>query len=316
MKVRSNPRAPWKSLRGDLSEAPEWVPVDLRHNPVMPADPTTLNRRRRVFRQLVAAGCKEIAVGQPALSQADFSFVRTLLREDLIPDHVTLSVFTPAHRDRIRRTFESIAGLDRAVVHLSATTPLALGNELHIDHGTLLGLVRAAGEDMMRCAGGRAGVRFQYSVGGFGPAEADFTLEVCDSMTFLWEASTDRPVILNFPATASTTAPDAYAQRINFVNHHLTQRPHVILSADPRNDQGTASACAELALSAGAQRVEGRLLGDASRTDDADLAALATSLAEQGIDPKIDVPGAGSGAVLPGVMSRRRGSTRPVQIPS
>ncbi|MFF4401616.1 2-isopropylmalate synthase [Streptomyces sp. NPDC001480] len=277
----------WPSAR--FERAPLWVPVDLRDGNQALAEPMDTPRKRRLFDLLVSVGFKEIEVGYPSASRTDFDFVRHLVTAGTVPDDVTPVVFTPARRDLIDRTFEAIEGLPRAVVHLYvATSPVWREVVLGRDRGEVWRTVREAAEHMARRAGDRAGLRFQFSPETFNLTEPDFVLELCDGLTALWDASPDRPVTHNLPATVEIATPNVYADQIEYAHRNLSRRDSVILSVHPHNDRGTGVACAELAVLAGAQRVEGCLFGNGERTGNVDLVTLALNLHAQGVDPMVD----------------------------
>ncbi|GAA2813587.1 2-isopropylmalate synthase [Saccharopolyspora taberi] len=271
-----------------IAQAPLWVPVDLRDGNQALAEPMDPDRKRRFFEMMVSVGYKEIEVGYPSASQTDFDFVRLLAESDLVPDDVTVVVFTPARRDLIDRTFDAIAGLERVVVHMyTATAPLWRDLVLRAGREELRERIRTAGEHVLRRADDR--VRFEFSPEVFNLTEPDYALEICDMMTGLWQASPERPVILNLPATVEVATPNVYADQIEYMNDNLARRDGVILSVHPHNDRGTGVACAELAMLAGAQRVEGCLFGNGERTGNVDLITLALNLYAQGVDPMIDL---------------------------
>ncbi|CAM04892.1 2-isopropylmalate synthase [Saccharopolyspora erythraea NRRL 2338] len=277
----------WPANR--ITEAPLWVPVDLRDGNQALPEPMDPARKRRFFEMLVRIGYKEIEVGYPSASQTDFDFVRMLANSDLVPDDVTVSVFTPARRDLIERTFEAIEGLDRVIVHMyTATAPVWRDVVLRTGRDELREMIRTGVQDVLRCAEGRDGVRFEFSPEVFNQTEPEFALEVCDSVTELWQAGPGRPVIVNLPATVEVATPNVYADQIEHMHRNLARREHVILSVHPHNDRGTGVACAELAVLAGAQRVEGCLFGNGERTGNVDLVTLALNLHAQGVDPMID----------------------------
>ena len=277
----------WPSAR--IERAPLWVPVDLRDGNQALAEPMDTARKRRFFDLLVRTGFKEIEVGYPSASRTDFDFVRHLVTSGAVPDDVTPVVFTPARTDLIDRTFDSVAGLPRAVVHLYiATSPVWRDVVLGRDREEVWRTVREAAEHMARRAGDNGNIRFQFSPETFNLTEPDFVLELCDGLTQLWDASPDRPVTHNLPATVEIATPNVYADQIEYVHRHLARRDSVILSVHPHNDRGTGVACAELALLAGAQRVEGCLFGNGERTGNVDLVTLAMNLYAQGVDPMVD----------------------------
>ncbi|MFF3176186.1 2-isopropylmalate synthase [Streptomyces sp. NPDC057900] len=279
----------WPQAR--IERAPLWVPVDLRDGNQALAEPMDTPRKRRMFDLLVAMGFKEIEIGYPSASRTDFDFVRHLATSGAVPDDVTVVVFTPARADLIERTFESVAGMDRVVVHLYIpTAPVWRDVVLGRDRAGVHGVVLEAARLMERLARARPGadIRFEFSPEVFILTEPDYVLEICNSLTELWDASPDRPVIHNLPATVEIATPNVYADQIEYMHRHLDRRDSVILSVHPHNDRGTGVACAELAVLAGAQRVEGCLFGNGERTGNVDLVNLALNLHAQGVDPMID----------------------------
>ncbi|MBZ4020259.1 2-isopropylmalate synthase [Streptomyces purpurogeneiscleroticus] len=279
----------WPSRR--IERAPLWVPVDLRDGNQALAEPMDTARKRRMFDLLVAMGYKEIEVGYPSASQTDFDFVRHLATSDAVPEDVTVSVFTAARHDLIDRTIASIEGLPRTVVHLyTATAPTWRDVVLGRSRAEVHALIRDAATHLMRRAGEQPGadIRFEFSPEVFNLTEPDFVLEVCNGLTELWDACADRPVIHNLPATVEVATPNVYADQIEYMDRHLARRAAVILSVHPHNDRGTGVACAELAVLAGAQRVEGCLFGNGERTGNVDLVTLALNLYAQGVNPMVD----------------------------
>ncbi|GAA4548297.1 2-isopropylmalate synthase [Amycolatopsis samaneae] len=277
----------WPDRR--FEAAPLWVPVDLRDGNQALAEPMDPARKRRFFELMIAMGFKEIEVGYPSASRTDFDFVRLLAESGLVPGDVTIVVFTPARTDLIERTFAAIEGLPNVVVHMyTATAPTWREVVLGRDRAELAALIRAGGEDIARLAGDDARVRFEFSPEVFNLTEPDYVLEICDMMTGLWDASPDRPVIHNLPATVEVATPNVYADQIEYMHRNLARRDDVILSVHPHNDRGTGVACAELAVLAGAQRVEGCLFGNGERTGNVDLVTLALNLHAQGVDPMLD----------------------------
>jgi 2-isopropylmalate synthase len=278
----------WPSRR--LTQAPLWVPVDLRDGNQALAEPMDPARKRRFFELMIAMGYKEIEVGYPSASQTDFDFVRLIARGDLAPDDVTIVVFTAARRDLIERTVASIEGIrNPVVIHVyTATAPTWRDVVLGRTRQELKELIVTAGQDVLALAGDRPNVRFEFSPEVFNLTEPDYVLDVCDAMTELWDAEPARPVILNLPATVEIATPNDYADQIEYMHRTLARRDGVILSVHPHNDRGTGIACAELAVLAGAQRVEGCIFGNGERTGNVDIATLALNLHAQGIDPMID----------------------------
>ncbi len=279
----------WPSRR--LERAPLWVPVDLRDGNQALAEPMDTERKRRMFDLMVTMGYKEIEVGYPSASQTDFDFVRHLATSGAVPEDVTISVFTAARTDLIDRTIASIEGLPRTVVHLyTATAPAWRDVVLGRSRTELHGMILDAAGYLMRRAEEQSGadIRFEFSPEVFNLTEPDFVLDVCNSVTELWDASPDRPVIHNLPATVEIATPNVYADQIEYMDRHLARRDAVILSVHPHNDRGTGVACAELAVLAGAQRVEGCLFGNGERTGNVDLVTLALNLYAQGVNPMVD----------------------------
>lgn len=273
-----------------LTAAPLWVPVDLRDGNQALAEPMDPERKRRFFELMVAMGYKEIEVGYPSASQTDFDFVRLVATTDVAPSDVTIVVFTPARRDLIERTVESIRGIgNEVVIHMyTATAPVWRDVVLDRDRTALKELILAGGRDVLELAGDLPHVRFEFSPEVFNLTEPDYALEVCDAMTELWDATSERPVVVNLPATVEIATPNVYADQIEYMHKNLARREAVILSVHPHNDRGTGIACAELAILAGAQRVEGCVFGNGERTGNVDIATLALNLHAQGIDPMID----------------------------
>ncbi|WP_240191280.1 2-isopropylmalate synthase [Microbacterium hominis] len=278
----------WPNRR--LTQAPLWVPVDLRDGNQALAEPMDPTRKRRFFELMGRMGYTEIEVGYPSASQTDYDFVRLIAETDIAPDDVTIVVFTPARRDLIERTVESIRGIrNDVVIHMyTATAPTWRDTVLGKDRDELRELILAGGRDVLQFAGDLPNVRFEFSPEVFNLTEPDYVIEICDAMTELWDARPERPVILNLPATVEIATPNVYADQIEYMHTHLARRDGVILSVHPHNDRGTGIACAELAVLAGAQRVEGCIFGNGERTGNVDLATLALNLHAQGVDPMID----------------------------
>lgn len=278
----------WPARR--LTEAPLWVPVDLRDGNQALAEPMDPSRKRVFFELMVSMGYKEIEVGYPSASQTDYDFVRLIAESDIAPEDVTIVVFTPARRDLIERTVESIRGIRNQVVIHMYTPTARLWRDVVLGHDrpSLRELILSGGRDVLDFAGDLDGVRFEFSPEVFNLTEPDYALELCNAITGLWDASPDRPVILNLPATVEAATPNVYADQIEYMHRNLDRRSAVILSVHPHNDRGTGIACAELAVLAGAQRVEGCIFGNGERTGNVDIATLALNLHAQGIDPMID----------------------------
>ena len=275
-----------------IDHAPIWVSTDLRDGNQALVRPMDLARKERVFRLLVDIGYREIEVGFPSASKRDFDFVRHLIENELVPDDVTLLVLTQAREDLIQRTFESLEGAHRAIVHLYNSTNEAQRRLVfRMDRDGVRDLaVRGAqwcverGRDVPGDT-----VRFEYSPESFILTELDFALEVCEAVTDVFAPTPERKLILNLPATVEMSTPNVYADRIEWMGRALTRRESIVLSVHPHNDRGCAVAATELAVMAGAERVEGTLFGNGERTGNVDLITLALNLYTQGIDPGIDL---------------------------
>ncbi len=281
-----------------LDKAPLWSSVDLRDgNQALPS-PMDVRRKRAMFDLLVRMGFKDIEVGYPSASEADFDFVRHLITSDAVPGDVTISVFTPARPALIERTFEAVRGADRAVVHLChATACLWRDVVFRMTPAEVLRLATDNAEHMLRLAdradlagrGARETIRFEYSPEVFNLTEPEFALEISDAVARTVDATPDRPLILNLPSTVEMHTPDVYADQIEWMHRNLDRRDSIILSIHPHNDRGTAVAAAEFALAAGADRVEGTLFGNGERTGNVCLVTLALNLFSQGVDPQLDI---------------------------
>jgi 2-isopropylmalate synthase len=284
------PDRTWPTKR--ITAAPRWLSTDLRDGNQALIDPMTPARKRTMFDLLVSMGYKEIEVGFPSASQFDFDFVRQLVEQDLIPDDVTISVLTQAREDLIERTVQSLIGAARANVHLyNATAPLFRRVVFSVDRNECRAIAVHGTELVMKYAdeylpGTDFG--YQYSPEVFTGTELEFSLDVCEAVSDVWQPSEDREIILNLPATVEMATPNVYADQIEWFSRQLTRRQQSVVSLHPHNDRGTAVAATELALMAGADRVEGCLFGNGERTGNVCLATLGLNLFSQGIDPMID----------------------------
>ncbi|KUN33736.1 2-isopropylmalate synthase [Streptomyces longwoodensis] len=286
------PDRTWPDRR--ITAAPRWLSTDLRDGNQALIDPMSPERKRRMFDQLVAMGYKEIEVGFPASGQTDFDFVRSIIEEEgAIPDDVTISVLTQAREDLIERTVESLKGARRATVHLyNATAPVFRrvvfrGSRDDIKQIAVDGS-RLVMEYAEKLLGPETEFGYQYSPEIFTDTELDFALEVCEAVMDVWQPGPGREIILNLPATVERSTPSTHADRFEWMHRNLSRREYVCLSVHPHNDRGTAVAAAELALMAGADRVEGCLFGQGERTGNVDLVTLGMNLFSQGVDPQID----------------------------
>ena len=244
-----------------------------------------------MFRLLVDIGFKEIEVGFPSASQTDYDFVRRLIEEDLIPDDVTIQVLTQSRDELIRRTFESLRGAARAIVHLyNPTAPLFRRVVYGKDRAGIVDIATSGARLFAECAASQPETdwRFEYSPETFTMTELDFALEICERVVDVWQISTRHPVILNLPATVEVATPNVFADQIEWMHRHLSRRDRIVVSVHPHNDRGTGVAAAELALMAGADRIEGCLFGNGERTGNVCLVTLALNLHSQGIDSGLD----------------------------
>ena len=280
----------WPDRR--LTVAPLWVSVDLRDGNQALAEPMDPDRKHALFSLLVEMGFKEIEIGYPSASQADFDFARRLCLDSTLPEDVTIGVFTPARADLIDRTFEAMAGARRGLIHLCApTAPTWRSTVLGLSRAEMLGLILRAADQVLRnaAAARQSNLRFEFSPEVFNLTEPDYVLEVCNAVTERWDACAERPVVQNLPSTVEFSTPNVFADQIEYMHRNLVRRDHVILSVHPHNDRGTGVAAAELAVLAGAQRVEGCLFGHGERTGNVDLVTLALNAFSQGVDPMINL---------------------------
>ncbi len=275
-----------------ITRAPRWLSTDLRDGNQALIDPMSPARKRKMFDLLVRMGYKEIEVGFPSASQADFDFVRALIEGGLIPDDVQISVLTQARDELIERTAASLAGARRATVHLyNATAPLFRRVVFGVDREQCKSLATDGARSVLKHAEAYLRGRdfgFEYSPEIFVDTELDFAAEVCEAVMDVWQPGPGREIILNLPCTVERSTPNVYADQIEWMSRNLSRREHVCLSVHTHNDRGTAVADAELAVLAGADRVEGCLFGNGERTGNVCLATLGMNLFSQGIDPMID----------------------------
>jgi 2-isopropylmalate synthase len=275
-----------------IATAPRWLSTDLRDGNQALIDPMSPSRKRTMFDLLVRLGYKEIEVGFPSASQADFDFVRSLIEEDRIPGDVQISVLTQARDELIERTVQSLAGAPRATVHLyNATAPLFRRVVFGVDRDECKAMAVEGTRSVMKYAQEYlAGCDFgyEYSPEIFMDTELDFAAEICEAVMDAWQPGPGREIIINLPCTVERSTPNVYADQIEWMSRNLSRREHVCLSVHTHNDRGTAVADAELAVLAGADRVEGCLFGNGERTGNVCLVTLGMNLFSQGIDPMID----------------------------
>src|SRR6478736_6904299 len=274
-----------------ITRPPLWLSTDLRDGNQALIEPMDAARKLRMFRQLVDIGFREIEVAFPSASQTDFDFVRQLIDEDLIPDDVTIQVLTQSRDELIRRTFESLRGVPRAIVHLyNPTAPLFRRVVYGKDKPGIVEIAVQGARWFTECAAEQPGTdwRYEYSPETFTMTELPFAKEICEAVMDVWQPTPARPVILNLPATVEVSTPNIYADQIEWMHRNLSRRDSVIISLHPHNDRGTGVAAAELAVMAGADRIEGCLFGNGERTGNVCLVTLAMNLYSQGIDPGLD----------------------------
>jgi 2-isopropylmalate synthase len=274
-----------------ITRAPVWMSTDLRDGNQALFEPMNAERKMRMFKTLVQIGFKEIEVAFPSASETDFNFVRELIEGRHIPDDVTIEVLTQARDDLIERTFDSLRGAKRAIVHLyNATAPEFRKIVFGLDRAGVRELAVRAAHTMQRCAAAMPATDFtlQYSPETFTATELDFAKEVCDAVFDVWQPTPERKAIVNLPATVEVGPPNFYADQIEWMHRNLARRDALVLSVHPHNDRGTAVAAAELAVMAGADRIEGCLFGNGERTGNVDLVTLALNLYTQGVDPGLD----------------------------
>ncbi|WP_306210689.1 2-isopropylmalate synthase [Actinoplanes sp. RD1] len=284
------PDRQWPARR--IETAPRWCAVDLRDGNQALIDPMSPDRKRRMFTLLVAMGYKEIEVGFPAASQTDFDFVRQLIEQDLIPDDVTIQVLVQCREHLIDRTFESIRGAKRAIVHFyNSTSTLQRKVVFGLDKAGITDIATTGARLCQKYAEIHTPdteIFYEYSPESYTGTELDYALEICSAVIDVIDPTPDRPLIINLPATVEMATPNVYADSIEWMHRHLPRRDSVILSLHPHNDRGTAVAAAELGVLAGADRVEGCLFGNGERTGNVDLVTLGLNLFSQGVDPQID----------------------------
>src|SRR5215210_1805996 len=284
------PDRTWPTKR--ITSAPRWLSTDLRDGNQALIDPMTPARKHKMFELLVRMGYKEIEIGFPSASQIDFDFVGQLIEGDKIPDDVTVSVLTQAREDLIERTAESLVGAKSATIHMyNATAPLFRRVVFGVDKAECIAMATRGTELVMKYSEqylGGVEFGYQYSPEIFTGTELEFSVEICNAVMDVWQPDEGREIILNLPATVEMATPNVYADQIEWFSRHVHNREHVAISLHPHNDRGTATAATELALMAGANRVEGCLFGHGERTGNVDLVTLGMNLFSQGIDPKID----------------------------
>ena len=287
--VMNYPEREWPNK--EIQKAPIWCSVDLRDGNQALVEPMVVEEKIEMFNMLVQMGFKEIEIGFPAASQIEFDFLRQLVERRLIPDDVTVQVLTQCRDHLLKRTFESIQGIPKAVVHIyNSTSTLQRDVVFHMDREEIK-QIAIDGVDMvkkyMKDYDGK--VILEYSPESFTGTEMDYALDICNAVQRAWGPTPDNKMIINLPSTVEMTTPNVFADQIEWMSKHLENRESIILSVHPHNDRGTGVAAAELAMLAGADRVEGTLFGNGERTGNVDILTIAYNMFSQGIDPELEI---------------------------
>ena len=274
-----------------ITRAPRWCSVDLRDGNQALIEPMSVSQKKQMFDLLLEIGFKEIEVGFPSASQPDFDFVRYLIEEDRIPHDVTIQVLTQARPELIARTYESLKGVRRAIVHVYNSTSVVQRQKVFkTSRQGIIDIAVAGARDVKKFAAQYPETEwiFQYSPESFTGTEIDYAVEVCNAVIDVWQPTPDTKCIINLPATVEMSTPNVFADQVEYFCRHVSKRDSVIVSLHTHNDRGCAVAAAELAVMAGADRVEGTLLGNGERTGNMDIITMAMNLYSQGIDPELD----------------------------
>jgi 2-isopropylmalate synthase len=275
-----------------IEAAPRWCSVDLRDGNQALIEPMTTRQKSRLWDQLVRIGFKEIEVGFPSASGHDYDFVRELIDNHRIPEDVTIQVLTQARPELIEKTFEALRGARRAIVHVyNSTSTVQREQVFGLDRSGIVDIAVKGAELVRDCAARYPETEwiFEYSPESFTGTELDFAVEVCDAVTAVWQPSPEKPVIVNLPATVEMATPNIYADQIEWFCSRVANRESLLISVHTHNDRGCAVAAAELAVLAGADRVEGTLMGNGERTGNMDIVTMAMNLYSQGVDPALDL---------------------------
>ena len=274
-----------------IEQAPMWCSVDLRDGNQALIDPMTPPQKLEMFEMLVDVGFKQIEVGFPAASQTDFDFVRTLITENRIPDDVTIQVLTQSRKELIERTYESLVGATKAIVHVyNSTSTVQREQVFKLSKDEIKKIAVDGATWVKECAAKQASTewQFQYSPESFTGTETDYAVEVCDAVAAVWQPTPENKIIFNLPATVEVATPNIYADQIEWFCDHIQNRDSITVSLHTHNDRGCGVAASELGVLAGADRVEGTLLGNGERTGNMDIATMAMNLYSRGVDPELD----------------------------
>ena len=275
----------------EIEKAPIWCSVDLRDGNQALIDPMVVSEKIEFFNYLIKLGFKEIEIGFPAASQIEFDFLRQLIDRKLIPDDVVVQVLTQCREELVERTFESIHGCKQAIVHIyNSTSTLQRDVVFHMDKEQIINIAVEGTKMVKRHAANFPGkIILEYSPESFTGTELDYALEVCTAVQREWGPTKENPMIINLPSTVEMNTPNVYADQIEWMNRNFENRESIILSVHPHNDRGTGVASAELALLAGADRVEGTLFGNGERTGNVDIMNIAYNMFSQGINPNLAI---------------------------
>lgn len=274
-----------------ITQAPLWCSVDLRDGNQALIEPMSLEQKMRFFKLLVEIGFKEIEIGFPSAAQVEYDFTRKLIEEGHIPDDVTVQVLVQAREHLIARTFEALKGVKRAIVHVYNSTSKVQRDKVYkADHAEITKIAVEGAALLKKMAAQHPDTEwiFEYSPESFSQTETDFAVEVCDAVCQVWRPDLGQKVILNLPGTVESSTPNVYADQVEYFCRNLAMREHVTISLHTHNDRGTAIAASELGLMAGADRIEGTLLGNGERTGNMDIMVMAMNLYSQGVDPQLD----------------------------
>ena len=282
---------PERIKKDHIEKAPIWCSVDLRDGNQSLMIPMSLEEKLEFFKLLVKIGFKEIEIGFPAASETEYTFLRTLIEEGLIPDDVTVQVLTQSREHIIRKTFESLKGVKNAVVHLYNSTSVAQREQVFKKSKQEIIDIAVEGAKLFNKISEEMGVsyRYEYSPESFTGTEPEFALEICNAVLDVWKPTPDRKVIINLPVTVEVSMPHVYANQVEYMHKNLKYRDSVLISLHPHNDRGCAVADTEMGLLAGGDRVEGTLFGNGERTGNTDIITVAMNLFAQGVDPMLDL---------------------------